>query len=124
MKKLRRKCTRCSIIKDSDNMHYNKQMGWMCNNRKECTESLSLVKKLMDLNDNPKDAPLYYLEKTKEYFGAPLPRQVYFVACKMALRKWHPKLTYILDNPPLYVEKLNISDIDKIISKLKSEGIR
>lgn len=40
MSKLRRKCVRCGVIQDSDNMHHNKQMGWLCNNRRECTERL------------------------------------------------------------------------------------
>ena len=39
-RKLNRKCVRCGIIQESDWMHYNKQMGWLCNNRRECTERL------------------------------------------------------------------------------------
>ena len=73
----------------------------------------------------PENKPIYYLEKTKEFFDDYTFRQVYFVACKRALRKWHPKLAPILDGPPpLYAEKLKSTvDIDELISKLKSEGL-
>lgn len=72
----------------------------------------------------PENKPIYYLEKTKEYFDDLTLRQIHFVACKLALRKWHPKLAPILDGPPpVYAENLKPIDIDKLISKLKSEGV-
>jgi len=37
---MNRKCVRCGIIQDHILMHYNKQMGWLCNNRKLCTKRL------------------------------------------------------------------------------------
>ena len=38
--KMNRKCKRCGIILNSDLMHYNKQQGWLCNNRKDCTQRI------------------------------------------------------------------------------------
>lgn len=38
---MNRKCKRCGVIQDSEKMHYNKQQGWLCNNRMNCTKRLN-----------------------------------------------------------------------------------
>lgn len=37
---MNRKCKRCDTILNSDLMYYNKEQGWLCNNRKNCTQRI------------------------------------------------------------------------------------
>jgi len=34
---MNRTCKRCGYKQSHEKMHYNKQQGWLCNNREDCT---------------------------------------------------------------------------------------
>lgn len=47
---MNRRCERCDELKAVDLLHYNKQQGWICNDRQRCSVYL-------EGRENKKDKP-------------------------------------------------------------------
>jgi len=73
------------------------------------------------LTDVTKDTPIEYLDKMKQHFDNLCWRQLHFVACKLALRKYHPTIAPLLDNPPIYAENLTLEQLQDIINNIKEK---